>query len=384
MTAKLVAQAPGGQRHDFPLTAPVTTLGRSSACDLVLDYNYVSRQHARLEKTKDGYLIEDGGSTNGTFVNGRRISGQQMLASGDQIDIGELSLTFYDASAKDTAATLFRPMPSDSPIRCDSASWEVWVDDRKVDARLSLQEFELLSLLTSRYGRLCTREELGTAIWGRGNYDLNMLHRLVHRLKQKLGQELDVMVVSVAGKGYKLQAPDEGPAEQQGAAPAAFATVLFTDIEGSTTLTQRLGDATAQELLRKHNAIVRKALRANGGSEIKHTGDGIMASFPSVSPALAAALDIQRTAGAGASETPLRIRIGLNAGEPVAEDRDLFGTAVQLARRICDEAAGGEIFASNVVRELAAGKDFAFDDRGEVELKGFDSPVRLFSVGGVD
>jgi DNA-binding winged helix-turn-helix (wHTH) protein len=73
--------------------------------------------------------------------------------------------------------------------------------------RLSLQEFELLSLLASRYGRICTREELGTAIWGRGNSDLNMLHRLVHRLKRKLGPELGSMVVSVAKRGYKVDLP---------------------------------------------------------------------------------------------------------------------------------------------------------------------------------
>ena len=68
------------------------------------------------------------------------------------------------------------------------------------------------------------------------------------------------------------------------------------------------------------------------------------------------------------------------AGEPVAEDEDLFGTAVQLARRICDEAQAGEILASNVVRELSAGKGFLFADRGAAALKGFEDPVRLYDV----
>ncbi len=160
-------------------------------------------------------------------------------------------------------------------------------------------------------------------------------------------------------------------------------TILFTDIEGSTALTQRLGDAKAQELLRMHNTIVRDALRAYGGGEIKHTGDGIMASFPSASRALECAIAIERAVSerhAESVEAALGVRIGLNAGEPMAEEKDLFGTAVQLARRICDRAAQGEILASDVVRQLAAGKGFLFSDLGETELRGFEDPVRLYEV----
>jgi class 3 adenylate cyclase/pimeloyl-ACP methyl ester carboxylesterase len=160
-------------------------------------------------------------------------------------------------------------------------------------------------------------------------------------------------------------------------------TILFTDMEGSTTLTQRLGDAKAQEVLRTHNRIVRDALKAHGGSEIKHTGDGIMASFTSASRALECAIAIQRALAQhneSNPDTPIRVRIGLNAGEPVAEEEDLFGTAVQLAARICAYAEPGEILAANVVRELAAGKSFLFSDRGEVALRGFEDPVRLYEV----
>ncbi len=160
-------------------------------------------------------------------------------------------------------------------------------------------------------------------------------------------------------------------------------TILFTDLESSTALTQRLGDARAQGVLRVHNDIVREALAAHAGSEIKHTGDGIMASFHSASRALQCAIAIQQAVAAHVEEhpdTPLGVHIGLNAGEPVAEDDDLFGTAVQLARRACDRAEGGEILASNVVRELSAGKGFMFSDRGDVELRGFEDPVRLYEV----
>jgi class 3 adenylate cyclase len=169
-------------------------------------------------------------------------------------------------------------------------------------------------------------------------------------------------------------------AQDRGQAPV---TILFTDIEGSTALTQRRGDARAQEVLRAHNEIAREALRTHGGSEIKHTGDGIMASFASGSRAISAALAMQRGFAAhdeSHPEAPIRVRIGLNAGEPVAEEGDLFGTAVQLAARIAAHAEPGRVLVSNVVRELAAGKGFLFSDRGDVVLRGFEDPVRLYEV----
>jgi class 3 adenylate cyclase len=174
----------------------------------------------------------------------------------------------------------------------------------------------------------------------------------------------------------------EGEEAPAGAIPSGLVTILFTDMEGSTTLTQRLGDAKAQEVLRTHNRIVRDALKAHSGSEIKHTGDGIMASFASASRALECAIAMQRAFAQHneSAEEPIRVRIGLNAGEPIAEEEDLFGTAVQLAARICAQAEPGEILAPIVVRELAAGKGFLLSDRGDVALRGFEDPVRLFEA----
>ncbi len=166
-------------------------------------------------------------------------------------------------------------------------------------------------------------------------------------------------------------------------------TILFTDVEGSTALTQRLGDAKARELLREHELIVREALKAHGGSEVKTLGDGFMASFSSATKALHCAIAMQRAFAERNSVRPepvegrgeeIRIRVGLNAGEPIAEDDDLFGTAVNLAARICGHAEAGQILAPIVVRELAAGKQFMFADLGETELRGFEDPVRLFEL----
>jgi len=163
----------------------------------------------------------------------------------------------------------------------------------------------------------------------------------------------------------------------------AFRTILFTDMEGSTALTQKLGDARAQEVLRIHNTIVRDALTAHNGSETKHTGDGIMASFGSASRALECAIDIQRGFARHNESNPdtlIRVRIGLNAGEPVAEEEDLFGTTVQLAARICAHAEPGQVLLPEGVRHLVAGKQFLFADIGDIALRGFEDPVRLYEV----
>jgi class 3 adenylate cyclase len=159
-------------------------------------------------------------------------------------------------------------------------------------------------------------------------------------------------------------------------------TILFTDVEGSTSLTQRLGDAKAREVLRAHERIVREALKAHSGSEVKTMGDGFMASFSSATRALECAIAMQRAFAPHneSAEEPIRVRVGLNAGEPIAEEEDLFGTAVIRAARIAAMAQGGEILVANVVRELAEGKGFLFSDRGDAALRGFDDPVRLYEV----
>ncbi|MCH8995349.1 MAG: adenylate/guanylate cyclase domain-containing protein [Chloroflexi bacterium] len=175
----------------------------------------------------------------------------------------------------------------------------------------------------------------------------------------------------------------EAPTSPQAATSVDVHTILFTDMEGSTALRQRLGDAKAQELVHAHDSIVREALQAHSGREIKHTGDGIMASFGSASQALDAAVAIQRAVAAhseGAPDDALRVYIGMNAGEPIAEGGDLFGTSVDLAKRICDQCQPGEILASDVVRQLVAGKDYLFADRGDTALRGFEDPVRLYEL----
>jgi class 3 adenylate cyclase len=160
-------------------------------------------------------------------------------------------------------------------------------------------------------------------------------------------------------------------------------TILFTDVANSTTLTQSLGDEAALAILGVHDTIVRDALAALGGREIKHTGDGIMASFVSAAGAVRCAIQIQRELNKHAQMNPkrlLKVRVGAAVGEPVEQDNDLFGSTVQLAARLCAHAQPEQILVSNAIAELCLGKGLLFEDVGEVTLKGFNSPVRAHAA----
>ncbi len=160
-------------------------------------------------------------------------------------------------------------------------------------------------------------------------------------------------------------------------------TVLFTDVVNSTTLTQSLGDEAALAILGVHDIVVRDALSALGGREIKHTGDGIMASFVSAAGAVRCAIQIQRELNKHAQANPercLKVRVGAAVGEPVEQNNDLFGSTVQLAARLCDHAQPEQILVSNAIAELCLGKGLLFEDIGELSLKGFNSPVRAHAA----
>ena len=166
---------------------------------------------------------------------------------------------------------------------------------------------------------------------------------------------------------------------------SAVRTFLFTDIVGSTNLTEEYGDIITMTILRKHNEFVRDSLQKNAGEEIKHTGDGIMAAFLSTSKAVRSALEIQTALAVyrvAHPEVPLHLRIGINAGEPVTEGSDFFGAAVQLTKRLCDAAAADQILISEVVRGLCLGRNFQFKEFGDLTLKGFQQPIKTYTVLG--
>jgi len=168
---------------------------------------------------------------------------------------------------------------------------------------------------------------------------------------------------------------------QSGSRPTTV-TVLFTDLVGHTEMMARLGDEQGRAVLREHERITREVLKAHDGHEIKTDGDSFMVSFSSVTRAVECAVALQR-ALAERNETAaeaLHVRVGLNAGEPIEEEGDLFGASVILAARVAAQAGAGEILVPEPIRHLLAGKAFVFADRGEALLKGFEDAVRLFEV----
>jgi class 3 adenylate cyclase len=179
-----------------------------------------------------------------------------------------------------------------------------------------------------------------------------------------------------------LTGGEAAPAGVRPSSPASVVTVLFTDVVGHTEMMRRLGDAKGREVLREHERITREVLSKHGGTEVKTMGDGFLASFASVTKAVECAVALQREIGDRQSEIgeQFAVRIGLNAGEPIEDEGDLFGSSVILASRIASKAEGGEILASMAVRELCAGKGFLFADLGDHELRGFEDPVKIFEV----
>ena len=164
---------------------------------------------------------------------------------------------------------------------------------------------------------------------------------------------------------------------------SAFRTILFTDLKGSTSILQQVGQSAYMALLDEHDLIIRHALVATRGREVKHTGDGIMASFDNLSRALQCATAIQdgfdgRTATAATPE--LRVRIGMAAGEPVDHNDDIFGATVNLASRICDAADAGQILVSEIVHDLGVKEGFSLREVAGVVLRGFPDRTRVFEL----
>jgi class 3 adenylate cyclase len=211
------------------------------------------------------------------------------------------------------------------------------------------------------------------------------VHREAHgQIAEKIIQvEPDVADLFLGGTEVNAAGAVMLPGAEADARDPGIRTILFTDIVDSTSLTRRIGDDAAMELLAVHDSIVREALTDFGGREIKHLGDGIMASFVSAASAVKCASRVQREVarhGRENKDRPFNVRLGIAAGEPVEHHNDLFGVTVQLASRLCSHAQAQQILVSNVVAELCEGKALPFEDLGEVELKGFDQPVRAHAV----
>ena len=215
--------------------------------------------------------------------------------------------------------------------------------------------------------------------------EMNMTNNVGRALALKLRllgidtSEMGTSIEAVAASVY-VEQPDLRPHT----APDGTVTLLFSDIEGSTPMNERLGDQRWMEVLREHNRLIREQVRSHEGFEVKTEGDGFMIAFQSARQAIECATAMQRAFAQRneSAEEPVNIRIGLHTGEPVKEADDFYGKHVNLAARIASQASGGEILASALLKELidSAG-DIAFGDEQEVVLKGLSGSQRVFSVG---
>ncbi|WP_207063008.1 adenylate/guanylate cyclase domain-containing protein [Motiliproteus sp. SC1-56] len=159
-----------------------------------------------------------------------------------------------------------------------------------------------------------------------------------------------------------------------------FRVILFTDIVDSTALYESLGDEVSARLVLAHNRVVRRLLARHGGEEIKFTGDGFHLAFERVEAALAFAVALQLAMQRFRRVAqPLAVRIGISAGKPIAADNDLFGSVVNLAARLCQQAERGRILVSERLRELA-GSSGRFGAQCQTRLKGFDRPVTCYPL----
>ncbi len=210
------------------------------------------------------------------------------------------------------------------------------------------------------------------------------VHREAHGLvADEIIEVEQSMVAGFLGNGQEMPTVPEAVDVPGPERDRATRTILFTDIEASVALTQRVGDEKAVEMLRAHDAIITGALEAHGGNPIKHTGDGMMVAFRSAANAVECAITIQAdlaTHRKGNPEATIRVRIGINAGEPVTDHGDLFGTCVQLAARICDKAEADQILVTGVVRDICVGTSVEFIEGDKIEVKGFDGQVPVFVV----
>ena len=170
-----------------------------------------------------------------------------------------------------------------------------------------------------------------------------------------------------------------------GSIDGAVRTVVFTDLVDSTTIMQQQGHLAAMASWDDHTRIVTDAVNAQGGRVVKNTGDGFLLSFDDPAAAVRFAQSVQadlRAYNAAGPVLPLRIRVGMNAGLPIERGGDLFGSAVNLAARICAQAGPDESLVSGVVKELCDARGLAagFRDRGRVTLKGFVNAVQLYEI----
>jgi class 3 adenylate cyclase len=212
---------------------------------------------------------------------------------------------------------------------------------------------------------------------------LGLTELLERSLKLKLkAQGVDLSDMGTSIDTVAREALAEQPDLKKHAAPDGTVTIMFSDIEGSTAMADRLGDKRFMDVLREHNTIIRNKIKAHGGFEVKSEGDGFMVAFQSAGKALTCASAIQKALAErnGSAEEPVKVRMGLHAGEVIKEGEDFFGRNVIMAARVASQANGGEILASSVLKALLSGSDVTWGGSRTVALKGLSGEHEIWAV----
>ncbi len=189
---------------------PTLTLGRDTTNDIVIDHPLASRRHARLETDGSLYAVRDLDSTNGTFVNGDRISGTVVLHNQDRVWIADTEIIFNDPEATQKgplpAEILRRLQTAEEAIRLDGRAKEVYIEGKKLTPPLTVKEFQLLDLLYRNKGQVISKDDIAKNVWDYEVYDYNAIDALVYRLRQRIETDPSSprFLVTVRGFGYKL------------------------------------------------------------------------------------------------------------------------------------------------------------------------------------
>ncbi len=196
---------------------PILTIGRDIANDIVIDHRLASRRHARLERDEAGCYVRDLESTNGTYINGTRVTGIAPLRNNDEVWVADTVIIFRDpeATMKGTPPPVVMrriAVQDAADLRVDSAAKEVHIKGQRLDPALTAKEFQLLELLFNRKGEVISKEQIASGVWDYEVYDYNAIDALIYRLRQRI--EIDPSapryIVTVRGFGYKLLTGDEG------------------------------------------------------------------------------------------------------------------------------------------------------------------------------
>lgn len=204
----------------------------------------------------------------------------------------------------------------------------------------------------------------------------------------KLQAEIQTLRAQLVKEKFERPAVEEQDLEliERQSHSQGIVVIMFSDIEGFTPFVEYHGDQVAYERLKHHNQIFRSSIRRYNGSEVKHLGDGFMINFSSAREALLCACDIQnQLAEISSEDLPLRVRIGIHAGEPIQEQSDFVGRTVNLAQRIMSQANGGQIYISEVVKTLVGPvKGYQYVEQGTRRLEGISEPQNLFEFHPIE